>query len=109
MLNEPSRGVNPPVPIADCAHAGRQQCQCGVVAAVQRQRTGLIAGDDLAALARIGLEPGRRRQHLDPLRQLSHLHRQVDALPCADRQLDAVRHRNGEPGLLGGDQIGADS
>ena len=45
---------------------------------------------------------------LDPLGQLPHLHRQIDALPGADRQLDAVGHGDGETLLFGGDEVRAD-
>ena len=91
------------------AHARRQQRQRRVLAAVERQRPGLLAGDDLAAIARVGLQQHRARADFDLLGDLADGHRQIDALPGADRDLHVVDERDREAGLLGGDQIGADA
>ena len=40
-------------------HAGREQRQCRILAAVQRQLPHLLAGNHLAALAGVGFEQGR--------------------------------------------------
>ena len=51
------------------AHAGAEQREVGVGAAVERQVDDLLVADDLAAVARIGLEQPRRAGRPRPSRR----------------------------------------
>ena len=85
--------------------AGRQQRQRRVFAREQRQCADLLAADDLAALARVGLDQRLRRRDLDLFRELADRHPQIDAQPGADLDLHAVHQRHGEAVLFAGDHV----
>ena len=97
MLNEPSRTVgDEPVFSGGEPDARAEQRQRRVFAAVERQLHDLLAGDDLAALARVGLEPRRRPDDLDRLGQVAWRQLQFDALPGANGDLHIVGERGRE-------------
>ena len=92
-LNEPSR---PPAASGETRTPGDSSASCGVLAAVERQRPSLLAGDDLAAIARVGLQQHGARADLDGLAHLPDCHRQLDALAGANRHLHVLDQRDGE-------------
>jgi hypothetical protein len=106
MLNDPSRGVNPPVPIADCRTPVVSSAR--VLAAVERKGAGLFARDDLPALTRIGLEARRRAGDFHGLGEVARREGQIHALtgPYGDRHV--VRHGDREALKLGADFVPAD-
>ncbi len=89
------------------ADARRQQRQRRVFAAVEGQGLGLFAGNDLAAIARIGLQQHGARTDFNLFRQLADRHVEVDALARANGYLDVVDQRNREAVLLGRNHIRA--
>ena len=91
------------------ADAGAEQRQVGVGAAVQRQVDDLLLGDDLAAVARIGLEQLRAPVTSHRLADAADLQREVDALPRVDRDGDVRRDRRREALQLRLEPIGADA
>ena len=108
-LNEPSRGVKPPVFSADS--------RTPVVSSASDEYSRPFSGSARVCSPVITWprwlvsvsSSVRRGGHLDPLGQLSDLQRQVDALPRADGQPDVVGERDREAGLLGGHHVGADA
>ena len=107
-LNAPSRGV-PLVLLfsADWRTPVESSASDGVLAAVQRELAHLVAGDHLAALARVGLDQRRRAGDLDLLGQLADRQLHVDAQPGADLHLDVVGERDREAGFFGRHQVDA--
>ena len=91
------------------AHARRQQRQRRILAAVERQRLGLLAGDHLAAIARVGLQQDHPRADRHRFRHLADRHAEVDALAGANGDLHVVDERDREAGLLGRHHVGADA
>ena len=91
------------------AHAGAEQREVGVGAAVERQVDDLLAADDLAAVARLGLEQAGRAGDLDRFADAADLQREVDALPGVDRDRDVLGDRGREALQLGVDAVGADA
>ena len=108
-LNEPSRGVKPPVlsadsrtPVVSSASDEYSRPFSGsarVCSPVMTWPRWLVSVSSRVAAAR----------HLDRLGQLADLHRQIDALARADGELDVVGQRDGEARLLGGHELGADA
>ena len=91
------------------AHAGREQRELRVLAAVERQGARELAADHLAAVARVGLQLRGRGPHLHLLGELAHGHRHVHAQTRADRDLHVVDDRHREAGLVGGHHVAADA
>ena len=108
-LNAPSRGVLPVVSDEPRElDAGRQQRERRILARDERQRPRLIAGDHLAALARIGFDQRRCRRVTSTFSDdLADRHLQIDAQARADLHLDVVDERDREAALLGGHQVDA--
>ena len=87
--------------------AGREQRERRVLAAVERELAHLVAGNHLPALARVGLEERRLRRHGDALGDLPDRQREVDAPPRGHLHFHVVHERDGEAGLLRGDDVDA--
>ncbi len=87
------------------ADAGREQRKRRVLAAVQRELAHLLAGDHLAALARVGLDERRCGGDFDLLRHAADRQLHVHAQPRADLHLHVVDERDRESRFLGGHEI----
>ncbi len=86
-------------------HAGRQQGELVVVAAIQRQLDDLLLVDHQAARGGVGVEERRGADHFDRLAERAGLERDVDPRDLRDLQGDAGPDDFREPGAFGGHGI----
>ncbi len=90
-------------------HAGSQQDERRILAAVQRQFAGGFVSDDLVSLAGLGLDQGRGAGCLHRFRHLSDGELQIDALARTYVDLDIVRYGCREAWHLRADLVSPDS
>ena len=110
MLNDPSRALTvEPVPIDDTRTPGLSSTRPEYSRPLSGSSTAWLGGDDLPALARVGLEQRRGPHHLHRFRHLAGLQPQVHALPGADRRLEVVGERDREALQFRGDLVAADA
>lgn len=89
-------------------NVGGEECEVGIVAAVEREFHHLLRVDDLAFFAAVGLEGGSGSFDVDHLCGLANSHGDFDALAGAYIYIDAGGLELLEAGEFTGNGVGAD-